>query len=110
MRIEYGARIQARNALLLLPAVACFVEMTRVPWNGDPGPVLTGTMGFWLVLWALAVDPHPIPVIVSGYILGSWTVGADLGLIGNNIWWTLALVPAFACFFFWPKIEKLWRR
>lgn len=110
MRIEYGARIRARNALLFLPAVACFVEAARVPWNGDPGSILTGTMGFWLALWALAVDPHPIPVIVAGWALGAMTVGGDLGLIKDNVWSALAFVPAFACFLAWPKIQKIWKR
>lgn len=114
MRIVRGGRIPLRNLLLLVPAAACFVESARVPtllaWGSSLGGILTGTMGFWLLLWALAVDPHPIPVIVSGYLVGGMIVGYDLGLVGDSIWWALAILVAGACFYAWKKIEKLWKR
>ncbi len=67
-------------------------------------------MGFFLGWWAIAAVPLPIPVIVSGYVLGGGVVGVALGVVKDNIWSAIAVVPAFACFFFWPKIEKLWKR
>lgn len=103
-------KLQPRNLVLLLPAAACLVEATRTPLTGDPGPILTGMMGFFLGWWAMAAVKQAIPVIASGYVLGFWAVAVDSGFMKDNIGSALILIPAGACFFFWPKIEKAWRR
>jgi hypothetical protein len=105
------AGFRPRNALLFLPAAVCFLQAAQTPWGADPGPVITGVMGLFLVTRAIAAAPMPIPVVVSGYILAAVMVAADRGFLKEHVaFWLLVMLVGFACFGWWGKIEKLWKR
>jgi hypothetical protein len=92
-------RFRLPNRLLIAPAAICFVEAAKVPKN-DPGPVLTGVLGFLLLLRALAVAPQPASLIISGCIAAAITVAGDEGLINANrpLWVVILLVIVVVIF------------
>jgi hypothetical protein len=90
--------------------VVCFAEAARVPKN-DPGPVLTGVMGFLLLLRGLAVTPQPPAVILSACAVVAIGVGGDEGFINiNTPLWAVVLLVAGVVLLFWQRIEKLWKK
>jgi hypothetical protein len=103
-------RVRLLNQLQVVAAALCFAEAAKLPKN-DPGPVLTGVMGFLLLLRGIKATPEAAPMILSRCILVGIMVAGDEGFIGSNSWfWTVIVIVVAIPAIFWPKIEKLWKQ
>jgi len=100
-----------RNSLLIVAMLACFATAARMPDGNDPGPLATVVLGILLLRRGAAVRPQPMPVILSGCLITVLTITADRGLVsGDTVLWIILVLVGFACYGFWERIEKLWRK
>ncbi len=109
-------RLQMPNVLLIPPAIICFLEGAREPLrqiftvSGDPLPLEIAFLGSLLVGRSLWSKRLPVPVVVSGYVLTAVSVGMDRGVIADNFGWAAVVLAGFACFGWWRKVERIWKR
>jgi Na+/H+-translocating membrane pyrophosphatase len=102
--------VQLRNSIVLLAAMACFVDSVHHPEGSFTGPVLSGMLGFILLLKGLTATPRPAGAVLSGCILAALSVGSDQGFLNDNSLWYIGLfILAGAGFGFWERIEKFWK-
>ena len=103
-------KLRAQNFVLGFVALLCFVD-SLVAKGDDPGPVVTAVMGILLVRRAIIVTPQPAIVIVAGCAVTAEMLAGNHGLLNVNrpVWIALGLV-AFACYGWWERFQKLWRK
>lgn len=109
-RVDGGRGFRLPNIFLVLPAVVCFLQAARMPWTGDLNSVQFDVLGGLLLAKALFGGPEPIPAVVAGYILCGVVVAAARGVLPDNLAITAVVIVSGVCFFWWRKVERLWKR
>jgi len=104
-------KLRAQNYALGFAALLCFIDGFLAPKGSDPGPALTVVMGILLVRRAVIITPQSLIVIAAGCAITIEVLAGNHGLVNINkpVWIALILV-FFACFGWWERLEKLWRK
>lgn len=101
-------RYHPQNGVLVAAAIACFVQALYTPWgNEDPGALITGAVGIYLLTRGVAAAGQPALVVAAGCVLAALVIAGDRRILNVNApVWVVVVLLAFVGFGWGGKIKN----